>query len=111
MNKNEPEIDFDRLEKIYKKVGIPLVFHGGTGLGHKIIEQASRLGVRKINIGTLIKNAFTTELKRYFAEYPDEIDPRKILGQARENVVRELRDILQMFGASRKNWYDKSIQF
>jgi len=104
--KSEPEINFEILEKIKKKVRIPLVFHGGTGLGPEIVKKAGRLGVRKINIGTLIKAAFTGGIKTFIDEYPDEIDPRKILGYAREKVVEELKKIIQLFGSTNKSWLE-----
>jgi fructose-bisphosphate aldolase class II len=100
----EPLIDFERLAAIHERVRVPLVFHGGTGLGPEIVNRASKLGVRKINIGTLIKYTFTSSVKEYNHEHPDEIDPRRILGHARDSVVKELRAVLRMFGSSGKNW-------
>ena len=100
----EPNIDFDRLAAIHERVRVPLVFHGGTGLGKEVVHRAARLGVRKINIGTLIKYAFTSGVKEYMQAHPDEIDPRRVLGYARDNTVRELRAVLRMFGSSEKNW-------
>jgi fructose-bisphosphate aldolase class II len=102
--RKEPFIDFERLAAIHERVDVPLVFHGGTGLGPEIIHRASKLGVRKINIGTLIKHAFTSGVKEYTNAHPDEIDPRRVLGHARDNTVKELRAVLRMFGASGKNW-------
>ncbi len=108
--RNEPKIDFKLLEQIHKRVGIPLVFHGGTGLGPRIIQEVSRLGVRKINIGTLIKSAFTRGLKNYMENNQSEIDPRKILQPARESVVEELKGVLRMFGSSKKNWLSTDFE-
>jgi len=102
--REEPSIDFPRLSKIYDCVGVPLVFHGGSGLGRQIVQKACGLGVRKINIGTLIKNAFTRGVREYIAMHPEEIDPRIVLGNAREAVVIELRSVIHIFGASGRNW-------
>jgi fructose-bisphosphate aldolase class II len=95
----QPNIDYSRLEKIHHSVKIPLVFHGGTGLGAAILHKG------KINIGTAIKDAFTSGVKEYMNEHPGEIDPRKILGSARENVVEELKKVICLFGAKDKNWF------
>jgi fructose-bisphosphate aldolase class II len=108
--RGKPRIDFKRLEQIHERIGIPLVFHGGTGLGPEIIKEVTRLGVRKINIGTLIKNAFTRGLKYYMDNNLSEIDPRKILKPARESVVEELRGVLRMFGSSNKNWISTNFE-
>ena len=100
----EPRIDFERLEAIHRAVAVPLVFHGGSGLGAEVIERAGRLGVRKVNIGTAIKKAFTDGIRALWAEHPEEFDPRRVLGPAREAVVEELRGTLRMFGASGRSW-------
>lgn len=106
--KDIPSIDFERLGQISRRVKVPLVFHGGTGLPPEIIKKAASLGVRKINIGTLIKGAFTNGIREYLSSHPGEIDPRKVLGSAREMVVTALRKSLQMFGASHHNWLMES---
>lgn len=102
--KSEPVIDYERLDKISKETGIHLIFHGGSGLGKEVVEKASALGVRKINIGTLIKHAFTSGIKEFIRNHPEEIDPRKVLSPAREKIVEELKKTIQMFGSSNKNW-------
>ena len=98
--RGEPAIDFGRLEAIHRAVPVPLVFHGGSGLGAAVIDRAGKLGVRKVNIGTAIKKAFSDGIRRLWDEHPEEFDPRCVLGPAREAVVEELRGILRMFGAS-----------
>ncbi len=102
--KSEPVIDYERLEKIGRETGIHLIFHGGSGLGKEVVEKASALGVRKINIGTLIKHAFTSGIKEFIRDHPEEIDPRKVLSPARGKIVEELKKTIQMFGSSNKNW-------
>lgn len=60
-----PSIDYDRLEKIGKKLTIPLVLHGGSGLPAETIHQAIRTqggGVSKINIATDLEQAFLRSL-------------------------------------------------
>jgi fructose-bisphosphate aldolase class II len=102
--RDEPHIDFERLEEIHNRVEVPLVLHGGSGLGPQIVTRAGSLGVRKINIGTLIKDAFTRGLLERLDSHPLEIDPRPLLGFAREKVVSELRSVIQYFGAAHRSW-------
>lgn len=45
----KPELDFERIEKIKKMAGIPVVMHGGSGLSPDDYKEAIRRGVRKIN--------------------------------------------------------------
>jgi len=98
--RGDPVIDFGRLEAIHRTVPVALVLHGGSGLGAGVIERAGRLGVRKVNIGTAIKKAFTDGIRSVWQRHPEEFDPRRVLGPAREAVVAELRGTLRMFGAS-----------
>ena len=102
--RGQAAIDFQRLEAIHRAVPVPLVLHGGSGLGAEALERARRLGVRKVNIGTAIKRAFTESLRRSCRDNPTEIDPRRVLGPAREAVVEELKAVIRMLGAAGRSW-------
>ncbi len=52
-----PKLDFDRIDIISQKTGIPLVLHGGSGLSNTDFETAVKLGISKINIFTDIDKA------------------------------------------------------
>lgn len=60
-----PELRFDVLEEIYKKVKTPLVLHGGTGITDEMFKRAISLGIRKINIATASFDALANEAKKY----------------------------------------------
>ncbi|MBO4339294.1 MAG: class II aldolase [Clostridiales bacterium] len=65
-----PELRFDVLEQINKKVDTPLVLHGGTGITDEMFRKAISLGVRKINIAT----ASFDHLANYAKNYCDKVD-------------------------------------
>ena len=65
-----PELRFDVLEEINKKVDTPLVLHGGTGITDEMFRKAISLGVRKINIAT----ASFDRMARYAKAYCDSVD-------------------------------------
>ncbi len=48
----EPDIDFERLEKIKTAVDVPLVFHGGSFSGFDNIKRVCEIGCQKVNMGT-----------------------------------------------------------
>ena len=100
--KGEPKLDFDRLEKIKALVKIPIVLHGSSGVPDQSIRRAIELGVRKINIDTNIREAFVGEMRRVMMDKPDEIDPRKILGPAREAATAIIAEKIRLFGSSGK---------
>lgn len=45
----EPRIRFDIIREIHRRVAVPLVLHGATGLADSQIRQAVKAGIRKIN--------------------------------------------------------------
>jgi len=98
--KGEPKLDFARLKKIRSLVSIPIVLHGSSGVPDEAVREAIRLGVRKVNIDTNIREAFVNACRQVVASSPDEIDPRKILGPAREAAVALIREKIRVFGSS-----------
>ena len=100
--KGKPELDFERLKKIRELVQIPIVLHSSSGVPDEDIRRAIELGVRKINIDTNIRQAFMQGVKDALAQKPDEIDPRKVLGPARERMTEIVREKIRLFGSSGK---------
>ncbi|WP_003542720.1 class II fructose-1,6-bisphosphate aldolase [Desulfotomaculum nigrificans] len=100
--KGIPKLDFPRLEKIAQLVKIPLVLHGSSGVPDEAIQEAIRLGVRKVNIDTNIREAFTNTCREVLGKNPKEIDPRKVLGPAREAATQVIREKIRVFGSAGK---------
>ncbi|NLJ86928.1 MAG: class II fructose-1,6-bisphosphate aldolase [Firmicutes bacterium] len=100
--KGEPRLDFDRLLAIKGKVSIPLVLHGASGVPDDAIRRACKLGITKINIDTELRVAFSSAVRDTLVSNPKEIDPRKILGPAREAMKRVVKEKMRLFGCSGK---------
>ena len=100
--KGVPKLDFDRLRKIKSLVDTPIVLHGSSGVPEDAIREAIEIGVSKINIDTNIREAFTDRTKQVVADKPGEIDPRKILGPAREAATEIIREKIRLFGSSNR---------
>ena len=123
--KGEPKLDFDRLVKINSLLpGFPLVLHGASsvltefvqmanqyggkvadakGVPEDFLHKAAQSGVCKINIDTDIRLAMTAVIRKYFKEHPEEFDPRKYLGPARQAVKDMVRHkIKNVLGSSNK---------
>jgi fructose-bisphosphate aldolase class II len=105
-----PPLRFDILEEIEKRIpGFPIVLHGSSSVPIeyvKIIEQfggklkdsvgipeeqlrrAAKSAVCKINIDSDGRLAMTAMIRKVFAEKPDEFDPRKYLGPARDELKK-----------------------
>ncbi len=100
--KFEPKLDFARLAKIKEVVDIPIVLHGSSGVPAQDIKKAISLGVRKVNIDTNIREAFVKGVQEVVRNKPQEIDPRKILGPAKEKMAEIIREKIRLFGSSGK---------
>ena len=100
--KGEPKLDFERLKKIKENIKIPIVLHGCSGVPDESVQKAISLGVCKVNIDTNIREVFVWEMRRQLELDPTEIDPRKILGPAREATIEMIRKKMRVFKSSGK---------
>jgi fructose-bisphosphate aldolase class II len=121
--KGDAKLDFERLKEIARKVSIPLVLHGASGVPSAVLERAERfgaklpgakgipdeaiqkaigLGISKINIDTDLRLSFVGALREILTTKPDEFDPRKILGPGREAIKQTVQSKMKLFGSSGK---------
>jgi len=78
-------LDLTRLEAIHKSVDVPLVLHGGSGIEDESLKQAIRLGVKKINFGTYMKQIYLRALRGALAS--SELNPHALLGGGGETDI------------------------
>jgi len=105
-----PPLRFDILEEIEKRIpGFPIVLHGSSsvpmeyvrmieqyggrlkdsvGIPEEQLRKAARSAVCKINIDSDGRLAMTALIRKVFAEKPEEFDPRKYLGPARDELKK-----------------------
>jgi fructose-bisphosphate aldolase class II len=105
-----PPLAFDVLAEIEKKLpGFPIVLHGSSsvpieyvkeieqfggkipdsvGIPEEQLRKAAKSAVCKINIDSDGRLAMTAKIRRVFAEHPEEFDPRKYLGPARDELKK-----------------------
>ena len=106
-----PPLRFDILEEIEKRIpGFPIVLHGSSsvpqdkvaiinkyggklkdaiGIPEEQLRKAATSAVCKINIDSDGRLAMTAAVREIFATKPEEFDPRKYLGPARD-ALKEL---------------------
>jgi ketose-bisphosphate aldolase len=72
------DLDLIRLEEIHRRVKIPLVLHGGTGISPDSLKQAIGLGVAKVNYGTYLKQRYLQALRKTLGR--DCPDPHRVVG-------------------------------
>ena len=94
--KDEPKLDFERLEKIYEVVDVPLVLHGASGISQEDVRRTIKSGICKVNIATELKIPFANAIKAHFKENPDENDMRKYMGPAKEVMKQVVIEKIKM---------------
>lgn len=93
---SEPKIDFDRLADIQKRVSIPLVLHGASGIPEQDVRRCIELGCAKVNIATELKIPFSDKLRRFLNEHPDASDPRTYIAPAKEAMKKIVEEKIYM---------------
>lgn len=106
-------LDLDLLSRLRRRVNVPLVLHGGTGIDPEELRKAIRGGVCKINVGTALRRRYITSLKRYFLEHDvDTLDPGEVtstggkvdmLTAARAEVASEVQSLMKLFGSESRS--------
>jgi len=96
------KLDIPRIERIRELTGVPLVLHGASGANDEEIKKGITAGICKINIDTRIRMKFTEKMREIIKTNLEEIDPRKILGPAKEAAKEIIRDRIRAFGCNGK---------
>lgn len=96
MYKEDPKLDFDRLEKIASMVDIPLVLHGASGVPSADVQRCIDLGIAKVNVATELKIAYSDSLKEVMKSQPDVNDPRVYNEAPKEAMARVVREKILM---------------
>lgn len=117
------KLDIQRLGEIHKAVKIPLVLHGASGIPKWIVRKAVLFGavlgkakgvsdedikaavangISKVNIDSDLRLTFDATIREVLKKKPEEFDPRKILGPARDAVTEMIRYKMKLFGSSGK---------
>ncbi len=117
--KAEPKLALDLVKEIHTRIpGTALVMHGSSSVPQELVDIVNRYGgrmpnakgvpmaaiqsvipygVRKVNIDTDGRIAYTGAIRKVFAEMPQVFDPRDYLGTARaaltELVARKMQEL------------------
>lgn len=97
-----PKLDFDRLREIRSRVSIPLVLHGASGVPDEAVREAITSGICKVNFATELRIAFSDGVKSYLEQDPKVFDPKKYSKVGRENVLRLVKEKIELCGSAGK---------
>lgn len=100
--KGDPELDFERLKEIKKRLDMPIVLHGASGVPSDDVKKAISLGINKVNVNTDFQQAFTAKIKEIFKEKPEIYDPRKYCGPGRDAIKAKVIEKIKILGSANK---------
>ncbi|MCL2364077.1 MAG: class II fructose-bisphosphate aldolase [Defluviitaleaceae bacterium] len=93
-----PVLDIARLKEIRKRVDIPLVLHGASGLSVAAVRECVAEGICKVNFATELRIAYSDGVKAYLADNPDAFDPKSYGKAGYESVKKMVHDKFAMLG-------------
>jgi len=117
------KIDIARIREIKRRLNMPLVLHGASGVpsdvvalakkyGAKLgkpegvpdsqISAAVKAGINKINTDTDLRISFDAAVREVLAKKPEDFDPRHILGPARDFIQKIVEHRIKLFGSAGK---------
>jgi ketose-bisphosphate aldolase len=103
-------LDLERLRRL-RALSIPLVLHGGSSIDAADVRGAIDLGVRKINVGSRLKQAYFNALRAACVEVAATANPYEVIGSGLESdvlipgrvaVQRDVENWMRLFGSAGK---------
>jgi len=95
-----PQLDFQRLSEIARRVPIPLVLHGGSTTPADDIQRAVEGGICKVNVATELYQAFDKGVRAGLEKAGGRVWPAGVLQQAREEMRQLARHWISLVGAA-----------
>ena len=92
-----PKLDFDRIETIARRTGLPLVLHGGSGLSDSDFRTAIQKGICKINIFTDVDKAGKAGIEEGLAAGAASL--KSLIPYEIEAMKRVVRNKMELFGS------------
>jgi ketose-bisphosphate aldolase len=117
LTEGKASLNLESLRAIRERIRIPLVVHGGTSITDEDLREVVRLGVSKVNFGTVLKQEYLEAVRAAIAQYRPPLSPHEFLGiggprdvmvQGREAVKRKVMDLISICTPRGQQVYDFS---
>ncbi|MBM7583234.1 ketose-bisphosphate aldolase [Caldicoprobacter guelmensis] len=100
--RRQPNVNFNLLSEIARRVDVPLAIHGGTGLSEEILKKCIANGGSKINVSTELKYIFRNSIEEYYKANPDDYEPVKMIKYLEQNITKRIEDFIDIFGSTNR---------
>lgn len=99
--KGEPKLNFELLAELRRRIDMPFVLHGGSGIPDEMVRRTIEGGICKVNFATELRAAATKAVRAALAD-EKIIDPKKFMGPAREAVKQLCIEKILLCGSQNK---------
>jgi len=105
------KLNFDLLRDLNSALTIPLVLHGASSIAQDDLEAAVALGIRKINFGSILKQAYFEALRAACSDIGEIYNPYVVIGSglggdvlaaARQAMRNEAASSMHLIGSAGK---------
>lgn len=96
------QLDLNLLKSIREAINCNISLHGGSGTPLHYFEEASKIGVNKININSDLRIAYRTTLEQVLRDNPDQYAVVKLMGAVRGEVQKVVESKISAFGSAGK---------
>lgn len=100
--KGKPNIRLDILKDIRKVTDIPLVLHGCTGMENEVIREAIKIGITKINFGTLVRYKYMEFYSKGIKELDHNHHSWMVARYAGNELKKVIGDIIVLSGSNNR---------
>ena len=109
--RQQVRLDLDRLRELKSVLSIPLVLHGASSIGRDDLQAAVKLGIRKINVGSKLKQTYFETLREACDNMGEIYNPYVVVGSGLEGDVLAaarlalrdvVADLMRLFGSAGK---------
>jgi ketose-bisphosphate aldolase len=104
-------LDLERVSQLKAAVSVPLVLHGATSIPREDLAEAVRRGVRKVNVGSILKRSFLEAMRAASVAAGTFYNPYETIGSGLPNDVmvagrsamqKVVEDYMGLFGSAGK---------
>ncbi len=92
-------LDLELLQTLRDASDVQISLHGGSGTPLHYFEEASKIGVSKININSDMRYVFRKTLEKVLAENPNEYAVVKLMPEVYGAVQKVVEEKIQAFGS------------
>jgi ketose-bisphosphate aldolase len=107
--RRQVRLNLDHLSELYRSIPVPLVLHGSSSVQPADIRPAIDLGIRKINVGSRLKQSYFEAVRMACASVGADYNPYEVVGSGlrsdiltagRVALTKTAEELLVLFGSA-----------